>query len=103
VVADLETEVAAVLGLPAAAYLPSGVMAQQAVLRVHADRRGRRTVLFHPECHLARHEEQALERLHGMVGRPVGDRDRLLLRADLDGVAERPAAPRSPPRSTRST
>ncbi|MGY1591739.1 threonine aldolase family protein [Geodermatophilus sp. SYSU D00708] len=92
VVADLEAEVSGVLGLPAAAYLPSGVMAQQAALRVHADRRGRRTVLFHPECHLARHEEQALERLHGMVGRPVGDRDRLLLRADLDGVAEHPAA-----------
>ncbi|MGY1705785.1 threonine aldolase family protein [Geodermatophilus sp. SYSU D00697] len=92
VVADLEAEVAGVLGLPAAVYVPSGVMAQQAVLRVHADRRGRRTVVFHPECHLARHEEQALERLHGMVGRPVGDRDRPLLRADLDGVAEHPAA-----------
>ncbi|SHN81362.1 Beta-eliminating lyase [Geodermatophilus obscurus] len=70
VVADLEAEVAGVLGLPAAVYLPSGVMAQQAVLRVHADRRGRRTVLPHPESHLARHEEQAPERLHGLS---VGD------------------------------
>lgn len=92
VVAELEAEVAAVLGKPAAVYLPSGVMAQQAALRVHADRRGRRTVLHHPESHLARHEEQAPERLHGLVGRPVGDRHRLLLRADLDAVAERPAA-----------
>jgi hypothetical protein len=33
-------------------------MARQAVLRVHADRRGRRTVLYHPESQLARHEEQ---------------------------------------------
>jgi threonine aldolase len=92
VVAALEADVAGLLGLPAAVYLPSGVLAQQAVLRVHADRRGRRTVVFHPESHLHRHEEQPLERLHGMVGRPVGDRHRLLLRADLDGVAERPAA-----------
>ena len=36
VVAELEAEVAGVLGLPAAVYLPSGTMAQQAVLRVHA-------------------------------------------------------------------
>jgi threonine aldolase len=92
VVAELEAEVAGLLGLPAAVHLPSGIMAQQAVLRVHADRRGRRTVLFHPESHLRQHEEQVLERLHGLVGRPVGDRHRLLLREHLDAVAERPAA-----------
>jgi threonine aldolase len=92
VVAELEAEVAELLGLPAAVYLPSGIMAQQAVLRVHADHRGRRTVVFHPESHLRHHEEQVLERLHGLVGRPVGDRHRLLLREHLDAVAERPAA-----------
>ncbi|MCF6509488.1 threonine aldolase [Blastococcus sp. MG754426] len=92
VVAELEAEVAELLGLPAAVYLPSGVMAQQAALRVHADRSGRRTVVCHPESHLIRHEEQAFERLHGMVLRPAGDRYRLLLRADLDAVAEHPAA-----------
>lgn len=92
VVAELEAEVAALLGQPAAVYLPSGTMAQQAALRVHADRRGRRTVLFHPESHLDRHEGRALERLQGLVGRPVGDRYRLLLRHDLDAVAEAPAA-----------
>ena len=74
-------------------YLPSGTMAQQAVLRVHADRRGRRTVLFHPECHLRQHEEQALERLHGLIGRPVG---RPVPAADrsptCEQVAEPPAA-----------
>ena len=92
VVAELEAEIAGVLGLPAAVYLPSGTMAQQSVLRVHADRRGRRTVVFHPECHLDRHEGRALERLHGLVGRPVGDRSRLLTLDDLTGVAESPAA-----------
>ncbi|MGY1827331.1 threonine aldolase family protein [Blastococcus sp. SYSU DS0541] len=92
VVSELEAEVAELLGLPAAVYLPSGVMAQQAALRVHAERRGRRTVVCHPESHLIRHEEQAFERLHGMVLRPAGDRYRLLLRADLDAVAEHPAA-----------
>jgi len=92
VVSELETEVAGLLGQPAAVYLPSGTMAQQVALRVHADRRARRTVLFHPQSHLDVHEGRALERLQGLVGRPAGDRDRLLVRADLDAVAEFPAA-----------
>lgn len=92
VVAELEAEVAGLLGMPAAVHLPSGTMAQQAVLRVHAERRGRRTVLAHPRCHLFEHEGGALERVQGLLGRPVGDRTRLLTRADLDGVAEAPAA-----------
>ncbi|MGY1772398.1 threonine aldolase family protein [Blastococcus sp. SYSU D00813] len=92
VVAELEAEVAGLLGLPAAVYLPSGTMAQQSALRVHADRRGRRTVVAHPQCHLFVHEQGALERVQGLVGRPAGDRHRLLTRADLDGVAESPAA-----------
>lgn len=92
VVAELEAEVAGLLGMPAALYLPSGTMAQQSVLRVHADRRGRRTVLFHPACHLDRHEGQALTRLHALVGRPVGAAPSLLTLADLQEVAEPPAA-----------
>jgi threonine aldolase len=92
VVADLEAEVAELLGQSAAVYLPSGIMAQQAALRVHADRRSRRTVVYHPQSHLDVHEGRALERLQGLVGRPAGDRDRLLLRTDLDAVAEHPAA-----------
>lgn len=92
VVTQLETEVAALLGMPAAVYLPSGTMAQQAVLRVHAERRGRRTVLFHPMSHLDRHEGRALERLHGLVGRPVGADTRLITLQDLEAVAEPVAA-----------
>ena len=92
VVAELEQEVARVLGLPAAVFVPSGTMAQQAVLRVHASRGGRRTVLFHPASHLDQHEGRALERLQGLVGRPVGDRFRLLGLDDLAAVAEPPAA-----------
>ena len=92
VVAALEQQVAGLLGMPSAVYVPSGTMAQQAVLRVHAEQRGRRTVLFHPMCHLDRHEGRALERLHGLVGRPVGDDHRLIALEDLHGVAEPPAA-----------
>ncbi|PZS39293.1 MAG: hypothetical protein DLM62_09045, partial [Pseudonocardiales bacterium] len=41
-VTELESEIMLVLGKPAAVFVPSGTMAQQAVLRVHADRRDRR-------------------------------------------------------------
>ena len=92
VVADLEAEIGRLLGKPAAAFLPSGVMAQQAVLRVHADARQRRTVIFHPMCHLEQHEDQAYQRLHGLTGRPAGGRDRLITLADLTAIAEPPAA-----------
>jgi threonine aldolase len=92
VVAELEQEVAGLLGKPAAVFVPSGVMGQQAVLRVHADRRGRRTVVFHPMCHLERHEEQAYQRLHGLIGRPAGNPSRLMTMDDLTEIAEAPAA-----------
>lgn len=99
VVAELEAEIATILGKPAAVFMPSGTMAQQIVLRVHADRRNRRTVLYHPQCHLEVHELDAPGRLHRLHGRPVGSRERLItiddLRATPDGstpVAEAPAA-----------
>jgi threonine aldolase len=92
VAAGLEAEVASLLGKPSAVFFPSGTMAQQSVLRVHADRRGRRTVGFHPACHVDRHEGRGYERLHALTGRPIGDPDRLLTLGDLDAVAEPLAA-----------
>jgi threonine aldolase len=92
VVADLEREVAGLLGKPAAIFLPSGTMAQAAALRVHADARGLRTVLWHPYCHVARHEQEGYARMHGLVGRPVGELTRLIALDDLRAVAEPVAA-----------
>ena len=92
VVAELETRIAALVDKPAAAFFPSGTMAQQVTLRIHAERRRRHTVLFHPTSHLRLHEGGALERVQGLIGRPVGSADVLLTLADLTAVAEDPAA-----------
>ena len=92
VVAELESTVAGLLDFPAAVFLPSGTMAQAATLRVHADARGRRTVLWHPTCHLNIHEGGAYSRVHGLVGRPVGDSNGLPTLEDLEAVAEPVAA-----------
>lgn len=87
VVRAVEDRVAALLGKAAAVFMPSGTMAQQIALRVHADRRLSRRVVFHPLCHLERGEERAFEHLHGLVGCPTGAEDRLLRLADLRSVS----------------
>ena len=92
VVTVLETEVRELLGKPAAVFMPSGTMAQQIALRIHADRRGRRVVAFHPTCHVEIHEDKAYQRLHGLVGRHVGNPKALLTVADLEAVREPLAA-----------
>lgn len=92
VVTELESEVAGLLGKDAALFLPSGTMAQQIVLRVHAEQRRRSTIVFHPMCHLEQHEGQAYRRLHGLNGRAAGRPDRLLTLADLERIAEPVAA-----------
>ena len=92
VVAELESTVAELLGFPAAAFLPSGTMAQAATLGVHADQRTSRTVLWHPSCHLVTHEDDAFSRVHSLVGRTVGAVHRLIELDDLDSVAEPIAA-----------
>jgi threonine aldolase len=92
VVAELEREVAELLGKPASVFLPTGTMAQQLALRLHAERLGRHTIVYHPMCHLEQHEGRALERLQGLTGRQVGDPNLPLSAEALAGVAEAPAA-----------
>jgi threonine aldolase len=92
IVGELEAEVASLLGKPAALFLPSGTMAQQATLRVHADRSGRRAIVFHPACHLDWHEGRGYQRLHGLVGVPAGEIGAPLTRSTLEVIHELPAA-----------
>lgn len=65
-VAALEGRVAELLGKPAAAFFPSGVMAQQCVLRVWCDRAGSRRVALPDLSHLLRHEDDGPRLLHGL-------------------------------------
>lgn len=84
----LEREVAERLGKAAAVLMPTGKMAQQVALRVHADRRsGRRTVVAHPSNHLSLWEDENHSRLHNLHLRHAGDRYTLLADADIDAAA----------------
>ncbi|UQS25617.1 beta-eliminating lyase-related protein [Amycolatopsis thermalba] len=91
-VASLEERIASLLGKPAALFFPSGTMAQQVALRVHAERSGRRTFAAHPYTHLDNWEEQGYAAVHGLRFRPVGDRNELMRLADLEAVGEPLAA-----------
>jgi threonine aldolase len=88
VVTELEQEVASLLGKEAALFLPTGTMAQQATLRVHADRRSSRSIVFHPACHMETNEERGYQRLHGLFGVPVGPREAPLALTSLEQVRE---------------
>lgn len=62
----LEAELTAVLGVEAAAFFPSGVMAQQAALRIHTDRAASHRVAMPDLSHLLVHEEDGPRVLHDL-------------------------------------
>lgn len=62
----LESELAGLFGVEAAAFFPSGIMAQQVALRIHTDRAGVRRVALPDLSHLLLHEEDGPRLLHGL-------------------------------------
>jgi len=66
VVTELEEFVATLLGKEKALFMPTGIMTQQATLRVLCDRAQNPRVAFHQMTHLRTHEENAFARLHGL-------------------------------------
>jgi threonine aldolase len=82
-VEGFEQKVAALLGKPAAVFMPSGVMAQLAAVRIWTETAGLPRFGMHPTSHLAVHEEEAYAALLHCHGVPLGDRLRPLLASDL--------------------
>lgn len=69
IVETLEKRVAELLGKEAAAFFPTGTMAQQVALRCWAGRTGNPAVALHPLAHPEVHERDALSQVSGL--RPV--------------------------------
>lgn len=86
IIADFENHVAELLGKPAAVFMPSGTMAQQIALRIHANRSRNPNVAFHPTCHIEMHEKYGYRELHRLSGFPVGSSDYLMTLDDLKSV-----------------
>jgi threonine aldolase len=66
VVRELEERVGGLLGKPAAAFFPTGTMAQQVCLRCWAARTRNPVVALHPLAHPEQHEESALPAVTGL-------------------------------------
>ncbi|MPZ84085.1 MAG: threonine aldolase [Actinophytocola sp.] len=91
-VAQLERRVADLLGKPKALFFPTGTMAQQVALRIHAERTGRRAFVAHPQNHLDLWEQHGYAAVHGLRFLAAGDRNRLLTLDDLAAVGEQVSA-----------
>ena len=90
--AQLEHKMAELLGKPRVLFFPSGTMAQQVAVRLHAERSGRPSFAAHPTNHLSLWEQQGYAVVHGLRFLSVGDANRLITLDDLTAVAESPAA-----------
>lgn len=88
-VALLEREVRELLGTEDCAFFPSGIMAQQAALRVHVDSAGSRRVVLPDLSHLLVHEEDGPRLLQDLRLEPLTRGARTPTRADLDAVPGR--------------
>jgi len=86
-VSRLEARMAEMLGKPAAAWFPSGTMAQGVAARIHCATSGDSRLGLHPTSHLALHEEDAHIHLHGLSTLTLGEWSRPLRAADLPASA----------------
>ncbi|MGV9252936.1 threonine aldolase family protein [Streptomyces sp. NPDC003697] len=88
VVEALEDKVAALLGMEAAAFFPTGTMAQQVALRCWAGRTGDPAVALHALAHPEVHERHALSQVSGLRTVRVTDEPRLPTAEEVRGVEE---------------
>ncbi|MFI0780716.1 threonine aldolase family protein [Streptomyces sp. NPDC021212] len=88
VVEKLERRVADLLGMEAAAFFPTGTMAQQVALRAWAGRTGNPVVAVHPLAHLEVHERDAYLTVSGLRAvRPTSE-PRLPTAAEIHDLDE---------------
>ncbi|MFF8990946.1 threonine aldolase family protein [Streptomyces sp. NPDC014983] len=88
IVAALEERVAALLGMEAAAFFPTGTMAQQVALRCWAGRTGDPAVALHAMSHPEVHERDALSQVSGLRPVHVGSGPRQPTAAEIREVGE---------------
>jgi threonine aldolase len=82
---DFERRIAQLTGKAAAAFLPSGVMAQLIAVRIWTERARLPRFGLHPASHLILHEHEAYQAVFNLHGVVLGDRRRPMTAADLAG------------------
>lgn len=84
----LEHRVAELLGKQQALLFPTGTMAQQVALRIHADHTGRPVFAAHPQTHLHLWEHHGYSVVHGLRFQPAGDANELMTADALAAIGE---------------
>ena len=84
-----EEEMAALLEMDAAVFMPSGIMAQQIALRIWADRAASRQIGLHATSHLEVNEQLAYVHLHRLERVPLGEKSTPYGATDLSRRTER--------------
>lgn len=85
---QFEQKIAALLGFPAARFMPSGVLAQLSAVRIWSDQSGCPHFAMHPTSHLELHEELGYSTLYGLNATLVGPKKSPLLAQHLDALSE---------------
>lgn len=80
-VAELEAEVAALLGKEAAVFMPSGSMTNQVGIRVHCSPGDE--FICDTNCHIFNYEQGAFAQLSGVVARPIEGEGGIILQSQL--------------------
>ncbi|MFI1764648.1 threonine aldolase family protein [Streptomyces sp. NPDC020800] len=88
IVAALEERVAALLGTEAAAFFPTGTMAQQVALRCWAARTGNPAVALHALAHPEMYERHAFSQVSGLRPVRVGSGTQLPTAAEIRAFDE---------------
>ena len=86
-ISSFEEKVAKLLGLEAACFMPSGTMAQQIALKVHAEKTGGDAFAIHPTSHLELHEQHAYAHLSDLKSVFIGDKTRPIAARDVTDLA----------------
>jgi threonine aldolase len=81
---DFEGRIAGLTGNAAAAFMPSGVMAQLIAIRIWAGRARLSRFGLHPTSHLILHEREAYQAVFHLHGVVVGNRLRPMTATDLE-------------------
>lgn len=88
-ITSFEAKIAALLGCEAAVFMPSGTMAQQIALRIHAEETGVPAFAMHPTSHLELHELRGYSRVQRLEAVLLGPAARPTLAGDLAAWPER--------------
>jgi len=86
--AVFEQQIAALLGKPAAVFMPSGVMAQLVAVRLYTEAARLSRFGLSPNSHLSTHEQEAFQSLSGLHGVPIGSGLRPMRAGDLAAVRQ---------------